>query len=69
MHNEYLHEKISNRKDYIFHKGQRVIYQGKEANVINVRPVFIIKIKDTNQVICGDHLLDDVCPDKKNSFT
>ena len=51
-------------KDYIFHKGQRVIYQGEEANVINVRPVFIIKIKDKNQVICGDHLLDDVCPYK-----
>ena len=69
MHNEYLHEKITNRKDYIFHKGQSIIYQGEEASIINVRPVFIIKIKGTNQVICGDHLLDDVCPYKKNSFT
>ena len=64
MHNENLHETISNRKDCIFHKGQSIIYQGEEASVINVRPVFIIKIKDKNQVICGDHLLDDVCPYK-----
>ena len=64
MDNEYLYEKISNRKDCRFYKGQSIIYQGEEASVINVRPVFIIKIKDKNQVICGDHLLDDVCPCK-----
>ena len=64
MHNNNLHENISNRKDYIFHKGQSIIYHGEEASVINVRPIFIIKIKDKNQVICGDHLLDDVSPYK-----
>ena len=64
MHNENLHETISNMKDCIFHKGQSIIYHGEEASVINVRPIFIIKIKDKNQVICGDHLLDDVSPYK-----
>jgi len=64
MHDESLHEKISSSKDYIFHKGQSIIYHGEEARVLNVRPVFIIKIKDKHQVICGDQLLNDVYPYK-----
>ena len=44
MHNENLHEKISNRKDYIFHKGQSIIYHGEEASVLNVG--FVLKLRD-----------------------
>ncbi len=32
-------------------KGQRIIYEGKEAEVIGVKPLITIKIKD--RVICG----------------
>ena len=64
MHGENLHEKIANKKDCIFHKGQSIIYHGETASVISIRPVFIIKIKDKHQVICGNHLLNDVCPYK-----
>ena len=64
MHNNNLHENISNRKDYIFHKGQSIIYHGEEASVLSVRPLFIIKIKDKHQVICGNQLFNDVCPYK-----
>ncbi len=32
-------------------KGQRIIYDGKEAEVIGVKPLITIKIKD--RVICG----------------
>jgi len=32
-------------------KGQRIIYEGREAEVIGVKPLVIIKIKD--RIICG----------------
>ena len=32
-------------------KGQRIIYEGKEAEVIGVKPLLTIKIKD--RIICG----------------
>lgn len=32
-------------------KGQRVIYEGKEAEVIGVKPLLTLKIKD--RIICG----------------
>ena len=62
MHNENLHENISDRKDCIFRKGQMVLYMGKEAKVLNVRPVFIIRLKDTCEIICGDTLLNETSP-------
>ena len=62
MHNETTHEIISNRKDCIFHKGQMVLYKGREASVVNVRPVFIIRIKCKCEIICGDTLLNEVSP-------
>ena len=64
MHDDHLHEIISNKKDQIFYKGQSIIYQGETASVLSVRPLFIIKIKDKSQVICGNHLLNDVSPYK-----
>lgn len=62
MHNGNLHENISNREDYLFHKGQIVIYKGREASVLDVRPVFIIRLKDTCEIICGDTLLNEISP-------
>ena len=41
-------------KDTIFHKGQGVIYQGREAKVINVNPVLTIRIKGKHEIICGN---------------
>jgi len=32
-------------------KGQRVIYEGREAEVISVKPLLVIKLK--NRVLCG----------------
>ena len=39
-----------------------VLYKGKEANVLDVRPVFIIRLKDTCEIICGDNLIKEVSP-------
>jgi hypothetical protein len=60
MHNANPHENISDRNDYIFHKGQIVLYKGREASVLDVKPVFIIRLKDTCEIICGDTLINEV---------
>ena len=48
-------------KDEFFHKGQRVIYKGREAKVINVNPVFTIRIEGKHEIICGD-IANEVSP-------
>ena len=48
-------------KDVIFHKGQGVIYQGREAKVINVNPVLTIRIKGEHEIICGN-IANEVSP-------
>ena len=45
-----------------FHKGQKIIYKGEEASVLDVKPVFTIKVKGKNTVVCGNVLLNDVRP-------
>ena len=42
----------ANQQDYSFSKGQRIIYEGKKAEIISVKPLFIIKTK--NGVVCGN---------------
>ena len=61
-HNTNLNEKNLNRKDYLFHKGQSILYHGEKANVLTVRPVFTIRIKGKCEIICGDILLEEVSP-------
>ena len=41
-------------EDVSFYRGQRVIYQGREAKVINVNPVFTIRIEGKDEIICGN---------------
>jgi hypothetical protein len=47
----------------IYHKGQKVIYRGQEANIVEIKPVLIIRIKGKGHVVCGN-LLRDVIPCK-----
>ena len=54
MEKESMVEGKAINKDEFFHKGQRVIYQGREAKVINVNPVFTIRIEGKYEIICGD---------------
>ena len=60
MFERKLPEKESTKKEQTFQKGQTVIYQGEEASILDVEPVFTIKIKIKNQIVCGNNLLDDV---------
>ena len=62
MHNGNLHKKNSRGEKADFHKGQRIIYRGEEASVLDVKPVFTIKVKGKNMVVCGNVLLNDVRP-------
>jgi len=39
------------QKGYRLQKGQRIIYEKEEAEIISVKPLLVIKTK--NQVICG----------------
>ena len=55
------HEKKSIKKEQTFQRGQTVIYQGEEASILDVEPILTIKIKNTNRIVCGDTLLNDLC--------
>ena len=55
------HVKQATEKEQMFQRGQTVIYQGEEARVLDVEPVFTILTKNTNRLVCGDSLLNDLC--------
>ena len=44
-----------------YHKGQKIVYKGEDAHVIEVEPVFTIRINNKCHVICGN-ILDEVSP-------
>ena len=46
-----------------FYRGQRVIYKGREAKIINVNPVFTIRIESEHEIICGN-IVNEVSPQK-----
>ena len=51
------------KSDGILHKGEKVIYKGQEASVVEVKPVLTIRIKGEVHVVCGN-ILKDVKPCK-----
>ncbi len=55
------HKKQATEKEQMFQRGQTVIYQGEEARILDVEPVFTIITKNTNRLVCGDILQDDLC--------
>ena len=48
-------------KVQVFQKGQTVIYQGEEASIVGVEPVFAIKIKNECHIVCGNRLRNELC--------
>jgi hypothetical protein len=66
MDDETLHKENSIRKGD-FHRGQKLIYKGEEAEVLGVNPVFVIKVTGKNQVVCGN-ILDDVSSYRSQSI-
>ena len=35
----------------VFQKGQKILYEGKKAKVISIKPILVIKTKD--RIVCG----------------
>jgi hypothetical protein len=62
MNNENLPENISNKKDCMFYKGQVILYKGRKASVLDIRPVFTLRINGKCEIICGNTLLNEVSP-------
>ena len=57
-----VEESTSQRKK-MYQKGQKIIYRGQEANILEVKPVFTIRIKGKGHVVCGN-IVNDVSPCK-----
>ena len=53
-----LKEEIA-KSERIFRKGEKILYKGQEASVVEVKPVLTIRIKGEVHVICGN-ILNDV---------
>ena len=62
MKNENLFKESFIRKVDL-HKGEKIFYKGEEAIVLNVEPIFIVKLLGKNAVVCGN-VLEDVRPCK-----
>lgn len=55
-----IKETTLQRKD-MYQKGQKIMYRGQEANILEIKPVFTIRIKGEGHVVCGN-ILNDVSP-------
>lgn len=44
-----------------YHRGQLILYKGEDAQVLEVKPVFTIRIKGKSHVVCGN-IFNDVRP-------
>jgi len=46
-----MFDAMSKQRDCLFQIGQRVIYEDEEAEIIRVKPILTIKLR--NRVVCG----------------
>ena len=42
-----------------YQKGQRILFKGEEAIVLDVEPVITVQVIGKNQIICGN-IMDDI---------
>ena len=49
--NNLIFDAMSKQREYLFQIGQRVIYEDEEAEIIRVKPILAIKLR--NRVVCG----------------
>ena len=49
-----------------YYRGQKVLYQGEDAQVLEVIPVFTIRKKGKSRVICGNIFSDTKPSELKN---
>ena len=44
-----------------YQKGQRILFKGEEAIVLEVEPVITIQVIGKNHIVCGN-IMDDISP-------
>ena len=44
-----------------YEKGQRILYNGKEAIVLEVEPVITVQVIGNSQIVCGN-IMGDISP-------
>lgn len=49
------------KENQLYHRGQHIFYKGEDAQVLEIKPVFTIRIKGKSHVICGN-IFKDVRP-------
>jgi hypothetical protein len=49
-----------------YQTGQKIIYNGEKAIVLEVEPVFTVKITGKNQIICGN-IMKGIIPYKDST--
>lgn len=53
--------KSAAKADQLYRRGQHIMYKGEDAQVLEVKPVFTIRISGKSHVICGN-IFKDVKP-------
>lgn len=44
-----------------YQKGQRILFKGEEAIVLEVEPVFTVQVMGKNHIVCGN-IMGDISP-------
>ena len=47
------------KQNITYQKGQRILYKGEEAIVLEVEPVITIQVIGKNHIVCGN-IMDDI---------
>ena len=52
----------------MYQKGQRIIYQGNESEIIEISPVLTIRIVGKSHVLCGNTLYNEIMPYNSHDY-
>jgi len=61
MDDNYEVRECASKANELYHRGQLIVYKGEDAQVLEVKPVFTIRIKGKSHVVCGN-IFNDVRP-------
>jgi hypothetical protein len=68
MENRNLAEVYFAEIKRMYQRGQRIIYEGNEAEIIEISPVFTIRIVGKSTVICGNTLYNEIMPYNSHDY-
>lgn len=56
------------KADTLYRRGEHIFYKGADARILEVHPVFTIRISGTSHVICGN-IFQDIKPSKDEKLS